>query len=280
MKLRQNHPILDRIKIIIVLLLLLFVLLGLARYLEERNSSQQISTIEHFLEIALEPAGSTMYIWGGGWSEEDSTSGSGSTRIGLSPEWENFAEQQDETYDFNQHRYERQNGLDCSGFVGWVVYNVFETESGKEGYVTTSTYMAENFVERGWGTLIKNPQEFLPGDIVSMDGHVWISLGTCADGSVLLVHSSPPGVSVCGTQLEDGKESIASTLAKEYMSKVHPKWQELYPNRMVSQSYLQNVSVMRWKKEIMTDAEEMQKMCGEDVVEKILRSTPKSYLID
>ena len=130
--------------------------------------------------------------------------------------------------------------------------------------------MAENFAERGWGTLIKNPQQFLPGDIVSMDGHVWISLGTCADGSVLLVHSSPPGVSICGTQLEDGKESIASGIAKEYMSQVHPKWQELYPNRMVSQSYLQNVSVMRWNEETMTDVEEIQKMSGEDVAKMIL----------
>lgn len=270
MKLRQNHPILDRIKIIIVLLFLLFFLLGLARYLDERNSNQKISTIENFLRTALEPVGSTMYIWGGGWDEEDSTSGSGSTRIGVSPKWKSFAEQQDKTYDFNQHRYEREQGLDCSGFVGWVVYNTFESKSGEEGYVTTSTDMAENFAERGWGTFVENPKEFLPGDIVSMDGHVWISLGTCADGSVLLVHSSPPGVSICGTQIEEGRESIAVALAAEYMHQYHPKWQAMYPNRAVSRNYLQNVSVMRWNEATMEDVKEMKQMRGEEVAEKIL----------
>ena len=269
MKLRQHHPILDRVKVIFLLLMVLFVLGNLAQYLDERNNKQKISTIEHLIQTALEPVGSTMYIWGGGWNEENNASGATSTQIGLSSQWKTFTMQQNENYDFNQHRLERENGLDCSGYVGWVVYNTFENRSGQNGYVTTSTDMAKNFADRGFGTWIQNPTEFLAGDIVSMEGHVWICLGTCADGSVLLVHSSPPGVSVCGTQLADGTSSIAIQLAENFMHQYYQDWQAKYPNRMVSSAYLQNVSVMRWNAITMTDADMMQNCSGEEVLERI-----------
>lgn len=266
MRLRQNHPILDRIKVIIILLLVLGFLLQLAQYLDEKNSNKKVTTMELFIQTALQPVGSTMYIWGGGWNEEDSGAGGTSTQIGLSPQWTVFTEQQDENYDYEEHRFERENGLDCSGYVGWVIYNIFETENGQDGYVTTSTDMAEDFAKRGWGELLENPEKFLPGDIVSMEGHVWISLGTCSDGSVLLVHSSPPGVSVCGTQLKEGESSIAIALATTYMEQNHPKWQEKYPNRTVPNTYLENVKVFRWNTKTMTDAEEYQIMNGEVII--------------
>lgn len=271
MRIRQKHPILDRVKVILVLLALLCILCTLARHLE-RN--EKISTIERFLQVALEPVGTTMYIWGGGWNDVDSAAGAGSTKIGVSDEWEKFAENQDENYDYTNYRFEREKGLDCSGYVGWVLYNVFETKEGKEGYVTISTDMAKNLSDRGWGEYIENPTEFLPGDIVSMDGHVWISLGTCEDGSVLLLHSSPPGVSACGTQIPrenqtegyDGM-SIAIELATIFMEEHYPEWQKKYPNRATSAEYLENVSLMRWNNTTMKDAEEWQKKKGEEIIE-------------
>lgn len=210
-----------------------------------------------------------MYIWGGGWDNEDSTAGATSTHLGLSMQWETFAREQDASYNFEDHRFERENGLDCSGYVGWVIYNTFETENGLQGYVTASTDLAESLANRGWGKLIHNPKEFLPGDIVSMEGHVWICLGTCADGSVLLVHSSPPGVSVCGTTLpnvSETEESIAIQLATEFMNSYYPEWQEKYPRRNVSPSYLENVSVFRWSTKVMLDAKEMQEFSGEEII--------------
>ncbi len=195
------------------------------------------------------------------------------------PQWKKFARQQDENYDFKAHRYERENGLDCSGFVGWVLYNTFERKEGQTGYVTTSTDFAESLASRGWGRLIKNPREFVSGDIVSMDGHVWICLGTCKDGSVLLVHSSPPGVSVCGTpipkcdvttevkKMQDNlSQSMAVNLATDYMEKYEPQWQEKYPNRNVSASYMENVTVFRWNSSIMKDAKEFQKRNAEEII--------------
>lgn len=268
LKIREQYSLFDRVKLLGRLLFVLFVVIGLfcvTRYYE-KGEYVRTSTIERFLEIALEPVGSTMYIWGGGWNEEDSEAGATSTQLGLHPQWKTFAQKQDETYDFKQHRFERENGLDCSGYVGWVIYNTFETESGQTGYVTTSTDFAESLASRGWGKLIQNPKEFLPGDVVSMEGHVWICLGTCTDGSVLLVHSSPPGVSVCGTQIGEGKSSIAIEVATRFMSEQHSNWQEKYPNRTVSTSYLENVSVFRWNKSTMLDAEKVQNMSGEEII--------------
>ncbi len=240
---------------------MLLVVLGmLAKITHEKQSSIKTATIEALLKTAMEPVGSTMYIWGGGWNEEDSGAGTVSTQFGLSPQWKKFAEEQDESYDFSLHRYERENGLDCSGYVGWVLYNTFESESGASGYVTLSTDMAESLAQRGWGKLIKNPKTFLPGDIVSMDGHVWLCIGTCVDGSVLLVHSSPPGVSICGT------EGMAVELATDYMTKYYSKWQEKYPNRSVSHAYLENIEVFRWSTSVMLDAEELQRKNAEEII--------------
>ena len=212
-----------------------------------------------------------MYIWGGGWNEEDTGAGPSATQLGISPQWKAFADLQDETYDYKLHRFELENGLDCSGFVGWAVYNTFETENGQPGYVTKSTEMAKSLADRGWGMLLVNPKEFLPGDIVSMKGHVWICLGKCEDGSVLLVHSSPPGVSVCGTALqqtnvENAQESQAVKLATQYMSKYHPDWQSKYPKREVKTSFLEQVSVFRWSDSVMFDAKEIQNKSAEEIM--------------
>lgn len=267
MRIRQSYPIRDRIKLVLILIVILIVLGYLAKCVHENSQIFKTATIEALLKTALEPIGSTMYIWGGGWNGEDDGSGATSTKLGLSSTWAEFMEMQDENYDFEQHRYEREKGLDCSGFVGWVLYNVFETKEGQTGYVTLSTDMAESLAKRGWGKLIKNPREFLPGDIVSMEGHVWICLGTCKDGSVLLAHSSPPGVSVCGTKLSGTEDnSMAVQLATEYMKEHHPRWQEKYPNREVSAAYLEDVVVFRWSKRVMQDAKEIQEKNAEEIL--------------
>jgi len=283
MKIREAHPVLDRIKLIIILLLLLMFLGNLTQYLEQRNSFKKTATIAQLLETAMHPVGTTMYIWGGGWNDEDDAAGATSTQIGLCSQWLAFAKTQDENYDYTKYRFEREKGLDCSGYVGWVVYNTFEQENGKEGYVTQSTDMAKSFAERGWGTFIENPKEFLPGDIVSMEGHVWICLGTCEDGSVLLVHSSPPGVSVCGTYVPQEKRteeyvstSIAIDLAAAFMEENYPQWQKKYPNRAVADFYLKNVSVMRWNSNVMTDAKEMQTLSGEEIIDLISQKQESS----
>lgn len=271
MKIREKHGLRDRVKLFLLLLTLCLAVWGVFCLKQEYQREQmlKVSKIENLLKVSLQPVGKTMYIWGGGWDDKDSASGATSTHMGLSEQWEIFSEEQDESYNFEEHRFERENGLDCSGYVGWVIYNTFEKENGLSGYVTTSTDLAASLANRGWGKLIHNPKKFLPGDIVSMEGHVWICLGSCADDSVLLVHSSPPGVSVCGTTLPtaDGtEESIAVQVATEFMNSYYPEWQEKYPCRTVSSYYLENVSVFRWSKKVMLDAKEMQDLSGEEIL--------------
>ena len=231
-----------------------------------------VPSLEAFLRNALLPVGETAYIWGGGWNEEDTAAGPEACSIGVSPNWKAFADRITSDYDTKKTRYQIHDGLDCSGYVGWVVYNTFETEDGKEGYVYSSTKTAETYASFGWGDFLpaKSVQDWRPGDIASMNGHVWISLGTCEDGSVLLVHSSPPGVRLCGTAASKGT-SEAVKLATEYMKTYYPDWYSRFPDCESKKTYLEGTSQMRWNEETFPDCKELQAMSPEELL-KLLYS--------
>ena len=93
---------------ILIIALVLLVFWGIQKH--QKDSISKRSTIEEMLKTALKPVGSTMYIWGGGWDGEDNGSGQGSTQIGLNPKWKSFMKEQDENYDYKEHRLERENG--------------------------------------------------------------------------------------------------------------------------------------------------------------------------
>ncbi|MBP5489956.1 MAG: hypothetical protein J6Y10_05090 [Lachnospiraceae bacterium] len=220
-------------------------------------------TVLNFIKTALMPVGTTLYVYGGGWDWQDEGSAVQARTIGVSPDWIRFFEIQDVNYTFrdvddnpdkrdpktsyypfggyNEYYYA---GLDCSGFVGWALYNTFETENGLDGYVCSSTKMAKMLADKGWGDCsqeLKNTGEewshpLRPGDVVSIKGHVWISLGTCKDGSILIVHSTngfvsrtgQPGGGVAIGAIGSSKDCEAYKLADEYMAKYYPKWYERY----------------------------------------------------
>ena len=221
-----------------------------------------------FLEIAGLPVGQTMYVWGGGWNEEDTGAGVEAVSLGVSTAWASFAAEQDASYDYNKTRYQIHDGLDCSGYVGWAVYNVLETENGKDGYVLSSTKMAEEFAHRGLGEYIpaKELSRWQAGDIMSMKGHVWIAVGMCEDGSVLFLHSSPPGVSFCGTKLVDGSKSMAISLAEQVMETYYPEWYQRFPECARPYSYLTEASAMRWSEEVLRDEEGIAGKSAEEVI--------------
>lgn len=230
--------------------------------------SEVTPSLLDFLEVACLPVGQTMYVWGGGWNEEDTGAGIEAVTLGVSPTWAAFAARQDESYDYRETKYQIHDGLDCSGYVGWAVYNVLETENGNEGYVCSSSRMAEEFAARGLGEYI--PVEKLsywqPGDIMSMKGHVWIVVGMCEDGSVLLLHSSPPGVSFCGTELADGSKSKAVLLAEEVMKTNYPEWYQRFPECSRPLSYLTGASAMRWDRQVLRDEEGIAGKSAEEVI--------------
>ncbi len=235
-----------------------------------------VRTLENFLRTALLPLGNTMYVWGGGWNEEDTGAGEEAVSLGVSPQWKTFADLQTKDYDYRQTRYQIHDGLDCSGYVGWTVYNTMETEDGGEGYVFKSTDTAELYAGFGWGDFSPASQvkDWLAGDIMSMKGHVWICLGTCEDGSVLLLHSSPPGVRLCGTPVPgDFSESVpasqAVSLAEEYLSARCPEWFQRFPDCRAKTAYLQDSGQMRWNKETFPDADEIRALTPEELLETL-----------
>ena len=221
-------------------------------------------TLKNFLSIAMEPVGTTLYIYGGNWDWTADAVFPLGEEIGLSPARVEFFRRQDENYtydvtpDYSQSYYPIRGwhqyyfaGMDCSGFVGWAAYNLENTESGKGAYVGSSTYMANRFAKRyHWGTMDYGQKgvnaegeacrtfdrsTFYPGDIFSMNGHVWISLGQCLDGSVLILHSTPspsrtgqPGGGVQLTGVGREENCQAHQLARYYMSTYYPEWDRRY----------------------------------------------------
>ncbi|MBO4496528.1 MAG: CHAP domain-containing protein [Clostridiales bacterium] len=226
-------------------------------------------TLSNFVKTSLMPVGVTLYISGGGWNWQNTAPSIQARSIGISDSWVRFFREQDVNYtfcdvdnnpakrdpqtsyfpfgDYNEYYYA---GLDCSGFVNWAIYNTFETESGNPGYAWKSTTMAKKFYSYGWGTYtqdVKEPSEgdqyvFKPGDIMSMYGHVYISLGTCSDGSILIVHSTcnvysrtgQPGGGLALGVVSYTTDCEAYRLADEYMSKYYPEWYERYSIQLSS----------------------------------------------
>ena len=214
-------------------------------------------TLKNFLATALEPVGTSLYVYGGSWDWQDVNSSNQSMTIGLSQSWIDFFQSQDANYTYknsanpsesyypheqwNQYYY---GGIDCSAFVGWSVYNVMNTTDSTvadfEGYVMSATQQAKNFAtEQNWGTWKQEtpfePKHFQPGDIFSMNGHVWICLGKCADDSLVILHSTPSnsvdGKGGGGVQINgvgNTEDCQAVKLAEKYMSQYYPQWWERY----------------------------------------------------
>ncbi len=222
-----------------------------------------LKTVANFLMTALAPVGTTLYIYGGGWDWQDEGSSVQTRTLGVSDNWVKFFEENDRNYTFkakngddalanpansyypyggyNQYYYA---GLDCSGYAGWVIYNTMETENLKEGYVGGSTGTAKRLAGKGWGSFTQdvkapdgsNGYVMKPGDVMSINGHVWISLGTCGDGSVVILHSTPsksrtgqPGGGVQISAIGTSESCEAYALADYYMKTYYKEWYDRYP---------------------------------------------------
>ena len=215
-------------------------------------------TLTSYLHNAFVPAGRTLYIWGGGWGgETDATNDS--SKIGYQKTWQTFFNNYAKAgYDYTKYRFKYFAGLDCSGFAGWTLYNTMYTKDDQAYMVYQSSTVAPTYIKKGWAT---KTTTFHPGDVVSMNGHVWISLGTCSDKTILLVHSSPKGVQISGTGGQ------ATVLAKKYMKLLAPNWP--YDIRTVGSGYTKNVTIAHWVVNgsgILKDPDGLQKMSAEQVM--------------
>ena len=212
-------------------------------------------TLKNYLQTAMNPVGTALYVYGGSWDWQDVNSSNQALTIGLPQSWIDFFQQQDANYtyinDDPAHSYYPHNswnqyyyaGVDCSAYIGWTVYNVMHTESTtndlSDGYVMSAVKMAKTFAEKGWGTWTRDIKSFKPGDIFSMSGHVWTVLGVCDDGSIVFLHSTPSdskaGQGGGGVQLsalnpnsDNDKNCEAYKLVTKYMTKYYPEWSTRY----------------------------------------------------
>ncbi len=163
--------------------------------------------------------------------------------IGIPQTWSDFFQSQDENFayrndgdhaydyysvrnNFNQYGYA---GGGCSAYVGWSVYNTLNTGSGREDqsyYAGKSRTRAYYLAKNDFGTIgntYSSPADFKPGDVFSMNGHVWICLGTCGGDSMVILHSTPSANRINGkgggAQIASaGKEgSETQKLARHYL---------------------------------------------------------------
>ena len=240
------------------------------------NGTPGQTTLRNFLETALTPVGTALYVYGGAWDWQDDVSSNQTMTIGIPQSWIDFFQSQDASYTYraknaagkddlaNSYYWRSYNeyywaGVDCSAYVGWVVYNTMNTKSAtvseSKGYVGSATGQAKRFAGEGWGTMdmgevlmdeatgkpwvdedgdgrrVYNNREFKVGDIFSMNGHVWICLGTCEDGSIVFTHSTPSENNGAGIQISaigPNKECEAYQLASSYMETYYPEWGDRY----------------------------------------------------
>ena len=232
-----------------------------------------LKTLKNFISTAFQPLGTTLYVFGGGWDYQDIGTSFPGRSIGISKDWVKFfdeqtsnytykdSERKNETYypfnGFNEYYYA---GLDCSGFVGWSIYNTLNKESlAGPGFVMSATKIANNMDQLQYGKWIHkvkgwsedNPDyklwanEIRVGDILSTGGHVMIVLSKCDDGSFIIIHSTPSnsktgypggGVQMSAVNPNDdlSNDCEAFYLCQEYTQKFYKKWSERYNVKMVS----------------------------------------------
>lgn len=225
-----------------------------------------VRSVKNFIKTAFEPLGKVMYIYGGGWNEDDTEGGIETVSYGLSPKWEEFEKMQDKNYNYRDYDYKIDKsvihkGLDCSGYVGWVIYNTL----GEGNYVVKSSESGYIFEKRGLGKVIGEGEQ-KPGNIMfSSNNHIYISLGLCSDKSALLIHSSPPGVQLSGTYSPDGnRKSEAVYLAQKYMKKYCNKWYKRFPLNERGCEYLNEYMRFQW--DVLEDREGYENMSPEEVL--------------
>lgn len=218
-------------------------------------------TIKEFLSHAIEPLGTTLYIFGGGWDYENEYGDKNSMTHGLAKSWKEFFDSQNEWFvyknskkkdtsyfPFNGKKTHHDKGLDCTGYLGWLFYNTFEKEGSTKNYVYNTSKWLDTFTydlklgtkEIPKGNYKDIVKSLRPSDIVIIEGHAYIVLGVCDDDSIVIIHSavsnSVTGAYGGGVQLSaininnsENKNCKAYNLADYYMTNYYPEWHKRYP---------------------------------------------------
>ena len=174
------------------------------------------------------------------------------------------------------------------------MYNTLHTESASvsdcDGYVTPAAEFAHTLAQRAWGTLsrqdcgngLQEPSSFRPGDIFSMDGHVWLCIGPCRDGSIVIAHSTPSpsktdykggGVqlSALNPASDADKDCQAYRLAERFMQR-YSRWSARYQAQLLPYSVYGKLSenphtgLFRWN-DFLSDKEGVREQFAEEILQ-------------
>ncbi len=236
---------------------------------EPAESPLHTPTVKNMLANAFLPVGKAVYVYGGAWNEEDTAAGIEAMTYGISPRWVDFYNAQPASYDYKTTRYQIHDGLDCTGYVGWTMYQIFGNQYSHTGYVYPSKKMALSYSELFGGTYTAKEQVTVRncGDVMSSNGHAYMVVGQCEDGSVVFLHASPPAVSLCGTYTPDGnKKSQAITLATRYMKTYFPAHYQKYPSTSRNTAYLTDYNRMQWSENVLPDPDGYRSMSADEVL--------------
>lgn len=83
---------------------------------------------------------------------------SDATRKGISPKWKQWYDSNSSSYNYRYYmdlsEATEQKGLDCSGFVGWSVYQIMQSRSGGPMYTDVSGNLGSLYSGKGMGTVV------------------------------------------------------------------------------------------------------------------------------
>lgn len=229
------------------------------------------ASVSDMMNNAFKPVGKCLYVYGGGWNEADTGAGDEAMTYGLSKQWEKFYNENGPDYDYDTTRYQIHDGLDCTGYMGWLMYQLYGDKYSSDGYVFSSAKMVDRYAEIFGGTATgkENVTEHKCGDIMGSDTlyHVYMVIGQCEDGSVVLLNSTPPNVALYGTSTPDGKtDSEAVKLAEYYMSTYFPDVYKKYPNVSKPVTYLTEFNKFSFDPEVLTDSDGYRDMGADEIL--------------
>lgn len=267
------------------------------------------ATLQEFLSNAIKPLGTTLYIYGGGWDYDEEMGDSNAMSFGIAKSWADFFYSQNEYFvykdskhkntsyfPFNGKNIHHKKGLDCSGYLGWIMYNTFNGDNEKINYTYNTKNILRTYVndfkigtkENIEDDYIKIFEHLFPGDIVVIDGHLYIIVGKCKDNSILIIHSSVTksitgsyggGVqfSAININKSEDKNCEAYKLANAYTAKYFPEWHRRYPTIVKpTEKYLKiydknndSIGVFHFDEKILSDSNNMKNKTASEIL-KIL----------
>jgi hypothetical protein len=141
------------------------------------------------------------------------------------------------------------------------MYQVLSNASGGTNYTTLAEDVASSGAQKGLGDLwdqtklSRSNYKFVAGDLACTSGHTWIVIGQCSDGSVVLVHATPPCLQISGTPTPGGSyNSKAIALAQKYMKQYYGSTVSKFSLKSTaSEFYIKGCNVMRWNSDTLSD---------------------------